>query len=124
VAASPACVRRCASSNAACTASSGSGRWKLRAASVPPRGSSTAIAPPIVAPIARTISSSPRSSSSSRSSRRWLAMLRWSTSYWRFTSAVNAFSVMAMNGSSYGTSNTGSDASRAASSSAWGTRLW
>ncbi len=34
-------------------------------------------------------------------------MLRWSTSYCSFTSDVNAFSVIAMNGSSYGTSNTG-----------------
>ena len=71
------------------------------------RPESTITAPPVAAASARTTSSSPRSSSTSRSSRLWIAMPRWSTSYCSFTSRVNAFSVSAMNGSSYGTSNTG-----------------
>ena len=81
---------------------------------------STHTAPPVAAASARTTSSSPLSSSTSRSSRLWIAMPRWSTSYCSFTSRVNAFSVSAMNGSSYGTSNTGKPSSRASSTSAGG----
>src|SRR4051794_32490716 len=108
----------------ASTASSDSSRWNAREASAFPRGSSTTTAPPIVAAMARTSSSSPRSSSSSRSSRRCTAMLRCSTSYCSLTSAANAFSVIAMNGSAYGTSNTGNDCARASSSSASGIVSW
>ena len=51
-------------------------------------------------------------------------MVRLSTSYWRLTSVVNAFSVMAIKGSSNGTSNTGKPLASASASSAFGTRLW
>ena len=70
------------------------------AAIVSPRPESTHTAPPVAAASARTTSSSPCSSSTSRSSRLWIAIPRWSTSYCSFTSLVNARSVSAMNGSS------------------------
>ena len=70
------------------------------AAIVSPRPESTQTAPPVAAASARTTSSRPFSSSTSRSSRLWIAMPRWSTSYCSFTSLVNARSVSAMNGSS------------------------
>ena len=57
-----------------------------------------ATVPPTAEAIVATISSSPRSSSTSRSSRRWTAMPRCSTSYCSFTSRAKAFSVIAMNG--------------------------
>ena len=50
-------------------------------------------------------------------------MPRWSTSYCSFTSRVNAFSVIAMNGSSYGTSNTGNPSPSASSHERRGQRV-
>ena len=82
------------------TASAGRGLRNSAAAIVSPRPDSTQTAPPVAAASARTTSSSPFSSSTSRSSRLWIAIPRWSTSYCSFTSLVNARSVSAMNGSS------------------------
>ena len=81
-------------------AAAGSWRRKVLLAIVSPRAESTQTAPPMAAASARTSSSSPLSSSTSRSSRLWIAMPRWSTSYCSLTSRVNAFSVIAMKGSS------------------------
>jgi hypothetical protein len=55
-----------------------------------------------------------------RSSRSCAASARWSTAYCSLTRCVNAFSVMAMNGRSYGTSKSGKPCASAASSSASG----
>ena len=95
-------LRRTTSSRTCSSASSGTWRLNAFAEIVSPRLESTQTAPPVAAASARTTSSRPLSSSTSRSSRLWIAMPRWSTSYCSFTSRVKAFSVSAMNGSSYG----------------------
>ena len=79
-------------------ASAESWRRKPRPASRSPRPSRIATVPPTAEAIVATISSRPRSSSTSRSSRRWTAMPRCSTSYCSLTRRAKAFSVIAMNG--------------------------
>jgi len=69
-----------------------------------------------------TRASSPRPSITRRSRRSWTAASRRSTSYCSLTRHENAFSVMAMNGISYGTSKSGRPTSSAAPTSAFGTR--
>ena len=93
-------LRRITSSRTCSSAASGTGRLKALEEIVSPRPESTHTAPPVAAASARTTSSRPLSSSTSRSRRLWIAMPRWSTSYCSFTSRVKAFSVSAMNGSS------------------------
>ena len=83
----------------------------------------TIAAPPIAFAVEARISSRPRPSITSRSSRSWTWALRSSTAYCSLTSRVAARSVIAMNGISYGTSNSGSPAVSAAATSALGTRL-
>ena len=79
-------------------ASADSWRRKPRPASRSPRPSRIATVPPTAEATVAAISSSPRSSSTSRSSRRWIASPRCRTSYCSLTRRVNAFSVIAMNG--------------------------
>ena len=119
------CSPRRATSLRTCSIAS-PGSWRRNAFEeiVSPRPESTHTAPPVAAASARTTSSSPLSSSTSRSSRLWIAMPRWSTSYCSFTSRAKAFSVSAMNGSSYGTSNTGKSSCVASSTSAAGSVSW
>ena len=93
-------LRRITSWRTCSSASSGSARRNAFDEIVSPRPENTHTAPPMAAASARTTSSRPLSSSTSRSSRLWIAMPRWSTSYCSFTSRANAFSVSAMKGSS------------------------
>ena len=79
-------------------ASAESWRRKPRPARRSPRPSRTATVPPTAEAIVAAISSRPRSSRTSRSSRRCTAMPRCSTSYCSLTSRAKAFSVIAMNG--------------------------
>ncbi len=67
-------LRLCTSPRTYSSASSGTWRRNSLDAIVSPRADSTQTAPPVVAARARTTSSSPRSSSTSRSSRLWIAM--------------------------------------------------
>ena len=89
-------------------------------ASSSPRPSNTSAGPPISADSAPATPSSPCSESTIRSSRSWAASARRSTAYCSLTRCVNAFSVSAMNGSSYGTSNSAKSCFAAASTSASG----
>ncbi len=87
-----------ASARICSAASSDSSRRKPRPASGSPRPSRILTVPPTAEEIVAAISSRPRSSSTSRSSRRCTAIPRWRTSYCSLTSREKAFSVIAMNG--------------------------
>ena len=78
--------------------------------------------PPIIVASALARPSSPRSESTICSSRSWAESARRNTAYCSFTSREAARSVMAMNGTSYGTSNTGNPCASAVSRSVSGTR--
>ena len=103
------------------SASGSSGRRNACCWSGSPRASNTTTAAPISVASAPTSASSPRSDRTIRSSRSCAARARRSTAYCSLTSWVNAASVIAMNGTSYGTSNTGNSRSAATSSSGSGT---
>ena len=93
-----------------------------RASSRPPP-SWTIAEPPTADAIEARIGSSPRPSITSRSRRSCTWVPRSSTAYCSLTSRAKARSVIAMNGISYGTSNTGMPRSSASSTSAFGSRL-
>ena len=92
-----------------------SGAVPSERASVSPRASKTIAVPPISPASAAVTPSSPCSESTIRSSRSWAESARWSTAYCSLTRWENAFSVIAMNGVSYGTSKSGKPSSSAAS---------
>ena len=100
--------------------SGASSRRKFAAAISSPCQSSITTVPPIAAESARATSRRPRCSSTSCSSRRCTAIPRCSTSYCSFTRCANALSVIAMNGISYGTSNSGKPRRSASSTTAGG----
>ena len=113
-------ARRRASAPIAAICSSSSGRRNERQASGAPRPSSTSAVPPTRPASAPTIPSMPRSASTTRCRRSCAAIERRSSAYSSLTSRVNACSVIAMNGSSYGISISGKPRSRAASTSVSG----
>src|SRR3954466_8949628 len=118
---SPRRARSRSSAPSAATTSSSSSRRNVRTARVSPRPSKTSAVPPTRFASAPTIASRPRSESTIRWRRSCAAIERCSSAYCSLTSRVNACSVRAMNGSSYGTSNSGKPRSLAASTSALGT---
>ena len=116
----PARVRSRNSDPSAASAGGASAARPSRRASSAPRASKISAGPPIIEASAPATPSRPRSDSTIRSSRSWAESARRSTAYCSFTSRVNAFSVMAMNGSSYGTSKSAKPCSSAAARSASG----
>src|SRR3954451_20692542 len=118
---SPRRARSRSSAPSAVTTSSSSSRRNVRTARASPRPSNTAAVPPTRLASAPTIASRPRSESTIRCRRSCAAIERCRSAYCSLTRRVNACSVSAMNGSSYGTSNSGKPRSRAASTSALGT---
>jgi hypothetical protein len=70
---------------------------------------------PVMRAYASSRASSPAPSTSSRDSVCWTVPARWSSTYCSLTRRENRASVMAMNGTSNGTSNTGKPARSAAS---------
>ena len=107
------------------SAPSAASAWRSapRDASRSPRPSKIIAGPPISEASAPATPSSPCSESTTRSRRSWAASARRRSAYWSLTSELKARSVRAMNGSSYGTSNSGKPCSSAASTSASGQRV-
>ncbi len=85
-----------------------------------PRTSSSSALVPVIRAYASSRASRPAPSTSSRDSVCCTVPARWRSTYCSLTRRENSASVMAMNGTSNGTSNTGKPARSAASSTAGG----